>query len=195
MSLLAAGLMLPAAGCFKPSAANIALRKQVQEQSRQIEQLSRQHSADLASLEVQGDGPASRPALSPALAADVFTTHGVRLGRLTRSSQAGAASGGDGLVVHVIPTDDSGDDLKAAGAVTVEAFDLADAGRRVGHWSFTPAQTRAFWNGSGLRYEYVVPCPWPQKPNARELTVKVTFVDALTGRSFSAQQVVSLGGE
>lgn len=181
-------------GCAKPNAANIALRKQVQDQQTQIEQLNRRHAADVANLKALENGPSSAP--SYGAPNDLFTTHGIRLGRLTGPGDFDPASPGiDGLVVHVVPTDDDGDDFKAAGAITVEAFDLTDAGRRVGRWAFTVAQAKPMWNGNGLRYEYVVPCPWQDKPTAKQLTVKVTFVDTLTGRSFDTQQIVALRAE
>ena len=100
--------------------------------------------------------------------------------------------GQDGLKVYVTPYDDDGDDFKAAGTITVEAFDLAVKDAALGRWSFTPAEAKALWNGQALQYEYILPCAWQTKPAHAELTVKVTFVDALTGRSFSEQKLVKI---
>lgn len=172
-------------GCFAPSSANIALRKQVQTQQEEIDQLKRQHAADLADDSVQSGNPAASQPISAAQAQALFTTHGVRLGKLSRADAKG-------LTLHVIPTDDDGQDFKAAGAITVDAFDLTDAGERVGHWEFDATKAKSLWNGSALRYEYVVACPWPQQPSAKEWTVKVTFTDALTGRAFTTQQTIKL---
>src|SRR6478609_6309721 len=88
-------------GCFAPSSANIALRKQVQTQQDEIDRLKRQHAADLADDSVQTGGPAASQPISAALAEGLFTTHGVRLGKLSRADDKG-------LKLHVIPTDDDG---------------------------------------------------------------------------------------
>ncbi|MGC4032479.1 MAG: hypothetical protein QM754_12265 [Tepidisphaeraceae bacterium] len=177
-----------AAGCTKPSAANIALRKQVQDLSAEIEDLKRQHAADLADDAVQPGSHAATQPISAAQADGLFTTHGVRFGRLTQATNAG-------VELHLILTDDDGNDFKAAGAIAVDLFDLSDAGRRVGQWNFDAAATRKMWNGTGLRYEYVVECPWPQPPAGKEWTLKVTFTDALTGRVFTAEQSLALRPE
>ena len=182
LSLLA--LTAFVSGCTSPSAANIKLRKELQDQQAEIDQLKREHAADAAARRaIATTGPSASPALSQDQTAGLFTTHGIRLCRLTGQDDKG-------LVVHLIPTDDAGDDFKAAGSITVEAFDLAAEGKRVGLWEFDAAKARSFWNGTGLRYEYVVPCPWTEKPANSQLTVKVTFTDALTGRVFDTQQVV-----
>ena len=173
-------ISLSAFGCSQPNAVNIALRKQVQDQAEEIERLKRQRAADLAD-NAAATQPATKPALAAGTADSLFTTHGIRLGRLSRATKGG-------LTLHVIPTDDGGDDFKAAGSIAVDAFDLSADGKRVGRWEFDLGATRPLWNGSSLRYEYVVPCPWQQAPSAEKVTVKVTFVDALTGRSFAVQQ-------
>ncbi|MDB5327336.1 MAG: hypothetical protein JWM57_2905 [Phycisphaerales bacterium] len=183
---IAGGMSSVVLGCFAPSSANIKLRKELQAQQVEIDQLKREHAADAAGRRALATtGPSSTAALSPELAAALFTTHGIRLGRLTGQDDKG-------LVIHLIPTDDAGDDLKAAGSITVEAFDLAAEGKRVSAWQFDAAQARSLWNGSGLRYEYVVPCPWTEKPASGQITLKVTFTDALTGRVFDTQQVVAI---
>jgi hypothetical protein len=176
-------LSLALSGCTSPSAANIALRKQVQTQQEEIERLKRQYDAVLADYHVQPGRPPTSQPISADQAQLLFTMHGVRLGKLSRADEKG-------LTLHVIPTDDDGQDLKVAGSIVVDAYDLSDAGQRVGRWEFDAAKARSLWNGNLLRYEYVVPCPWTQPPTANELTVKVTFVDALTGRTFTTQKAI-----
>jgi hypothetical protein len=124
---------------------------------------------------------------------ELFTVAGIKLGRLTGGFDADPQAAGDESIrVHLVPFDSVGDDLKAAGSVVVEAFDLSSDAARVGRWSFDLASTRSAWNSSGLLYEYVLDCPLAGVvvPKSAELTLRVTFTDALTGRSFSAQQLV-----
>ncbi|MGN6504975.1 MAG: hypothetical protein ACTHM6_05370 [Tepidisphaeraceae bacterium] len=180
-------------GCTTPDAANIQLRKQVQSLQDQNQRLQIQHVADQASLKEMQSGttlPTTFPASDFGL---LFTAHGIRLGRLTGGVDLDPAKPGDeALRVSVIPFDEDHDDFKAAGSISVDAFDLDEPNTRIGHWTFSAAQTRDLWNGHGLMYEYVVTCPWQSKPQHSELTVKVTFVDALTGRAFSEQKVVKI---
>jgi hypothetical protein len=38
----------------------------------------------------------------------------------------------------------------------------------------------------------VLTCPWQVVPEHAELTIKITFVDALTGRRFTKQNVIQI---
>lgn len=184
--------MVPGCG-GRPNSANIELRKQVLDLERMLEQLNRQRDADRATIAaLQADRPTTQSLAQDRLD-ELFTVAGIRLGRLTGGFDADPEVAGDESVrVHVVPFDSTGDDLKAAGTVVVEAFDLSSDGTRVGRWSFDLAATRGAWNSSGLLYEYVLDCALAgvAVPSSAELTLRVTFTDALTGRSFSAQQLV-----
>jgi hypothetical protein len=96
------------------------------------------------------------------------------------------------LKVYLIPTDESGDDIKATGTVVIEAFDLAAQDTRVGRWEFSSAQLKPMWNGHGMLYEFIIPCPWQTLPQHEKVTIKVSFTDALTGRTFDAQTIASV---
>jgi outer membrane murein-binding lipoprotein Lpp len=182
------------AGCSKPSGANINLRKQNQELRRQVESLQRQHDADAAALRGQSSTAATAPAISHDQARQLFTVHGIKLGRLTGSADLDPNKPGDeGLKVYVVPLDDQGEKLKAAGSFVVDAFDLAKQGeQRIGHWEFPVDDARKNWFGSALLYEYVLPAAWQTPPEHPEVTLKVTFTDALTGRSFTQQKAIRM---
>ena len=181
-------------GCSAPNSANIALRKQVQDLQDRVVRLDREHAADLATTRASTSRPVGSPDLSPRQLDTLFTVHGVRLGRLTTlaTRPPDAPEGKAVLTVHVIPTDDDGNDLKAAGAIAVQAFDLKHDGHQLVDSRIDADATRKLWNGTGLRYEYVVPCPLDKPPAGTELTVRVTFTDALTGRAFDTQTVVTV---
>jgi len=190
--LLAFSLVLPGCGA-RPNAANIELRKQVMELEQQVEQMRLERDADRATIvSLQSDRPTTQ-SLPQERLDELFTVAGIKLGRLTGGFDADPQQSGDESIrVHVAPFDSSGDDLKASGTVVVEAFDLSSDAARIGRWSFDLAATRSAWNSSGLLYEYVLDCPLSAvaAPKSGELTLRVTFTDALTGRSFSAQQLV-----
>jgi len=87
----------------------------------------------------------------------------------------------------------AGDAIKAAGAFTIEAFDLdVPEHPLVGTWKFSVEQARESWYGKAMLYEYVLTCPWQAGPTHAKLTVKVTFTDALTGLTLTAKQDVTI---
>jgi hypothetical protein len=43
-----------------------------------------------------------------------------------------------------------------------------------------------------MLYTYVLSCPWQSPPKHSDITLKVTFTDALTGRAFTAQKSIKV---
>jgi hypothetical protein len=96
--------------------------------------------------------------------------------------------------VYLKPIDRDGHTLKAAGAVTVQLFDLSEGAARnlLERHDFSVAQAAGHWSGF-LASHYRFDCRWKAgPPTAKELTVRVTFTDYLTGRTFTAQKVVTI---
>lgn len=181
-------------GCGgKPSKANIELRKQNDELQAKIKTLEGERAGDKATIASLQSGATTVPSLSQERVDELFTVTGLKLGSMTGLADLDPAKpGNDGLKIYVVPRDSSNDALKAAGAFTIEAFDLSAKEPRIGAWTFTPAQAKQHWVGLGWLYEYVLPCPLETMPDAKELTIKVTFTDALTQRVFTEQKVVPL---
>ncbi len=189
-------------GCGRPSAANIELRRQNQELRDQLDALERQREADLATIRLLEGSRETLPTLPQERLDRLFTTHSLRFGRLTGGARLNRdASVDDALKVYVVPLDAARDELKAAGSFTVEAFDLAQPeSPLVGRWTFDTEEAKKHWYGDALLYEYVLPCPLERAPAHEELTLRVTFVDELTQRTFEAQKIVRVtirpsGGE
>jgi len=174
-------------GCAQPNAANVALRKEIDELHAKVDDLNRRHAADEATIAGLRSGSTTAPSLPEDRIAQLFTTHGLTFGRLTGVQE-------QTLKVYVCPSDDSGQTLKAAGAFEIDAFNLSQSGEtRIGHWTFDVAQARENWYGQGMLYTYVLKCPLEKSPPANtELTIRVTFTDALTGRKFNAQRQVQV---
>lgn len=180
-----------------PSQVNIKLRKENATLREKIKALETKGEADQRMIAGLREQSPTVPTLPPDRLAKLFTTHGLKLGRLTGGWDAKPREPGDeGLVVHVAPVDEAGDAIKAAGSFVVEAFDLAAPGKgetRVARWDFDLAATRRSWRGVLLDYNYVLECPWQERPPAHaELTLKVTFVDELTQVPFHVQQTVTV---
>ncbi len=192
MTFVAAAALGLVAGCGSPSAANTELRKQNQQLQARVDTLTGQHDRDAAAVKAV---EASRPTV-PTLAADrlerLVTTHGLEFGRLTGGDNPDTVVGPDTMLkVYVVPTDGQGTPIKAAGAFTVEAFDLDSPSHPlVGTWRFSLEQARDLFFDRFSLYTYVLPCPWQTVPAHPDLTVKVTFDDELTGGRFAGQTQV-----
>ena len=188
--VLTLGLLLAAVGCNTPDAANITLRKQNQQLQQQVDDLTAQHARDGATLAAEVRDRPTVPSLPQDRLDRLVTVQGLQFGRLTGGDNPNSVIGPDTLLdVYVVPVDGQGTAVKAAGAFTVEAFDLA---RRsgpplVGTWQFPLARSRDLFFDRLGQYTYVLPCPWQTIPPHPDLTVRVTFDDELTGRRFVAQ--------
>jgi hypothetical protein len=180
-------------GCGSPNQANIALRKQIQTLQTQVNELQVQHQGDQRTIQGLRDRSGYLPTLPAARLDELFTTHGLEFGRLTGGADLDPAKPGDeGFVVYIVPTDQAGEKLKAAGSFDIEAFDLAEPKNPLlGHWHFDLQQSKDTWTGALLQYNYVLTCPWQNKmPRHPDITVKVKFFDELTQTPFVAQKVI-----
>ena len=169
------------------NSANIKLRKENQDLRDKVASLERQAQAAEAAIRSHEEKAGTLPTLPRERLANLFTTHDIKLGRLTGGADLDSKRPGqEGLKVYVTPIDGSGDPLKAAGAFTVEAFDLSREGRaRIGTWTFDLAEARRHWTSVLNRYNYVLPCPWQDPPSGGSLHVEVKFLDELTQSAFT----------
>ncbi|MGB7156918.1 MAG: hypothetical protein WBD40_02560 [Tepidisphaeraceae bacterium] len=182
------------AGCRSPSKANIELRKQNAALRDDVASLKLAHEDDLAAIKQLESRATTVPVLPHERLSTLFTAHGLKLGKLTGGWDADRETPGDeGLQIFVVPTDQDGDELKAAGSFVVEAFDLTKSGEtRLGRWEVSSEQAAKKWLGNALQYGYIIELPWQEAPTGDEVTVRVTFTDELTGRAFDAQRVVQI---
>lgn len=186
-------LALVMTGCGSPNPANIALRKQIQTLQTQVNELQVQHQGDQRTIQGLRDRSGYLPTLPAARLDELFTTHGLEFGRLTGGADLDPAKPGDeGFVVYIVPTDQAGEKLKAAGSFDIEAFDLAEPkDPLLGHWHFDLQQSKDTWTGALLQYNYVLTCPWQNKmPRHPDITLKVKFFDELTQTPFVAQKLI-----
>ena len=189
-----AGLVMLLPGCGSPSGANIYLRKQNQQLQSSVDDLTAQHKRDVSALAAAEAGRPTVPTLPPDRLDRLFTTHALEFGRLTGGDNPDTVIGPDTMLkVYVAPIDGQGMAIKAAGAFTVEAFDLGSPDHPlIGTWRFPVAQSRDLFYDRFSLYTYVLPCPWQTVPPHPDLTVRVTFDDELTGRRFVNQTQVKV---
>ena len=191
-SLIACALAL--AGCGSPNKANIKLRKQNHALQTEVNRLKRAEEGHAATIRAMEANATTVPSLPVERVDRLFTTHGLKLGRLTGAADLDPNSPGDeGFKVYVVPTDQDGHNLKAAGSFVVEAFDLVSGGEtRLGRWEFSLEKTKQLWYGAAMSYGYVLPAPWQTIPRGSEITIRATFTDELTGRQFTAQRPIKV---
>src|ERR1700722_13731191 len=88
-------IFLSSSGCSSPSAANIELRKQNQQLGEQIDSLKRQHETDQATITGLQGGATTVPSLPQDRLDQLYTTHGLRFGRLTGGANLDSKKRGD----------------------------------------------------------------------------------------------------
>jgi outer membrane murein-binding lipoprotein Lpp len=181
------------AGCGGPNQANIQLRKDKQQLSAQVDQLNRQHAADTATIQALQATNAVQTLPDNRLS-ELYTVAGLRLGKLTGGFHPDPNAVGDTMLkVYVVPTDQDGDPIKAAGAFHIELFDLAQAkDNRIGTWDFNVQAAHANWYSQVFMYTYVFSCPWQTPPANSSLLARITYTDALTGRVFTVDRDITV---
>jgi hypothetical protein len=195
-----AGLFALAAGAgcsSRPNASNIVLRKENQGLTEQVADLQR-HNAGLEAQLTAAQAGKTTPQLPEARLEKLFTVHGLQFGRLTGGYSPDPSRPDEMLKVYVVPTDETGQGIKAAGTFKVELFDLAEPDTHLGEWDFSVEQARADWYDQSFiytLYTYVLSCPWQTPPRHDKLTMRVTFTDELTGRVFTVDRDVTVKTE
>lgn len=181
-------------GCGSPSKANIALRKENQELTARVQALEIARKADAAALRAAEQSKGTLQMLPKERLDRLFTATDLKIGRLTGGVRTNPnSSSDDAIKVYVVPTDQTGDEVKLAGSFLIEAFDLNEPNSPlVGRWEFSTDEARTHWYGDALLYEYVLTCPLKTIPRHESLTIHVQFTDELTQRTLEAQRVIKL---
>ncbi len=191
-TLVLSACVLPA-GCAGEDPA-IALRRDLIETRDQLRQARdenallreqiRQRDAQIAGLQALG---------GEARLARLFPVQRVRIGNYSTGIARGEEPADSGVKVLLEPLDAAGNSMKAAGDVTIQLYDLAaPPGENLLHEDRFPAEEIANkWTSGLFSQYYVFECFWGQKaPRHDQITVRVVFLDVLTGKSFTDQKVV-----
>ncbi len=181
-------------GCSRPNVASIKVRKDNQKLQEDVTNLQRELEGSKASIRALESRATTVPVLPGAQLDQLFTTHELKFGRGTGPSDLdGLQAGDEGLKVQVAPIDQTGQAIKAAGSFKIDAFDLAQADHpQIGHWEFTSEEAGKNFYSMLTLYTYVLPLPWQQLPKHKDITLRVTFNDRLTHRTFAAEKVVTV---
>jgi hypothetical protein len=124
----------------------------------------------------------------------LYTVQRIQLGNFTGGVNTDSVPGDDAVKVYIEPIDQYGSVVKTPGQLTVELYDLAAPAdqNRLGIVQLgVEAVGRAWFGGFGA-YHFSVVCPFTTRPDHDEITVRVEFIDYLTGKTFTAQKVVKV---
>ena len=177
-----------------------ALVRQLQQESDGLRLDLNECTQQLADRDAQIDVLRRRVDQQPLLQSididDLFVVDRIELISRTGGADFDGQPGDDGVIVYVRPLDSDGDVLKVAGQITVQLIDLTTPGqpRSLATYVFNKREQLAQnWYGGMLTDHFTLRCVFPPKVRpSREVHVRVTFLDFLTGREFSASRDVTL---
>jgi hypothetical protein len=172
-----------------------AVSRQVEEltgQKAELENRLEQAHKENEGLKKQMEALAGLPGDKKAEA--VYSLKAVKIGRYTNLYDEDKNGTKETLIVYVQPIDETGDVIKAAGAVDVQLWDLnkPSAEALVSQRSVAPNELRRMWVDAiamtGYRLTYDVGGKVEKFDSP--LTVKVTFTDYLSGKVFTEQKTI-----
>ncbi|MBN2019412.1 MAG: hypothetical protein JW749_04235 [Sedimentisphaerales bacterium] len=181
------------------------------EGSNQIEQL-KEHNAQLQVRLEQEYGEKEQLkkqiALLQGLPAEkkteaIYNLKEVKIGKYTNiyeKDDEPNTAGKEKLIVYLQPIDETGDSIKAAGEVSVQLWDLKkkESEALVGQWMVKPAGLKKMWLNSAFSSSYrlvfdvstIVKKAGTTGKSRYEMTVRITFTDYLSGRTFTDQKAI-----
>ncbi len=190
-ALLLAALAFTTAGCLGSRSGEVAeLAEQIVSRDRHISELKRQLSSEEALAADRLAQIRQLQALGPKRIEKLFHVNRIQLATYTGGYDTDETRGDEGVNVYLEPIDAHGSVIKAAGSVKIQLFDLAAAPSRhlIGEYIFGVDELSKHWYGGALTYYFRFECPWRTGPPAHaEVTVRVVFVDYLTGKELTAQ--------
>jgi hypothetical protein len=190
--------LVSAAGCNQDSAAIRHLSEQVDSLKADVDHCTQELADRDALIAALRKRIKRNPTLEQINLKDLFVVDRIELVSLTGGADYDNQPGDDGITVYVRPLDKDGDVLKAAGEFTIQFYDLTTVGhpREIGIYVFDDRATlEKCWYGGLLTNHYTFKCPFGPaalKSRAREIHLRVTFLDWLTGRMFNTSKTVEI---
>lgn len=193
-SLFALAAILAAGGCQlidepkklqdELAKSTAALNEAKNENKRLAEQVRRQDERILSLM-----------ALGEKRLEKLYYVTSIALGDYTGGISTDGSDWHDAVKVFLLPTDQDGAVLKAAGSVKIQLYDLAAASDQnlIGECEYGIDEVRKHWSSGFLTYHFSFVCPWKKGLRPHEdVTVRVEFVEYLTGKHLTAQKVVKV---
>ncbi len=132
--------------------------------------------------------------LSPNRLKKLFVVDRIELSRYTGGVDTNKKPGHDAIKVMIKPLDKAGSVIKSAGAMKIQLFDLADKPdkRLLAEYNYPVEKIGKHWAGGFMANHYSFMCSWKKPPANQKITVRVEFIDHLTGKTFTTQKLVVL---
>jgi hypothetical protein len=189
------------AGCSGTSLSRDEQIQQLMAKDRRLQEELHAAQEKIAALTASG----AQPRAAPATVEDPFRAVAVRFGRYTGVVDENRPPADQRLRVILEPLDATGDVVKRAGSLELEAFERAPAagpaapaaaapGERLYHiWTFSMDDLRQTWLSGLGSYGYVLKLPWPEArpPAGQALHLKARF-RTLAGQVLEAETEVPL---
>ncbi len=125
---------------------------------------------------------------------DIHSIERVEITRYTNLYDKNDDGKMDTLIVYLKPSDAQADVIKASGEVDVELWDLSKAGAeaQLGKWHIKPEELKKLWFATLVTINYRLTFDVTGKIEKYDepLTVKVTFTDHLSGKTFNEQKAI-----
>lgn len=196
-----AGLVLTAmmAGCDGNAPQLEAIRAERNQAQQQVKDCQKEVAAIKEELAVRDKQIEILQALGPKRLEKLYHITSITLGNYTGGYDSDGKPGGgqpgdDSIKVFMEPRDQTGSVIKAAGEVTIQVFDLAqpEGKNKIAECKWSSEELDKTWSGGFGVYHFGLLCPWKERPRHEDLTVRVVFVDYLTGREHAAQKAVKV---
>jgi len=127
----------------------------------------------------------------------IYHLKSIKIGRFTNfydEDKTPGATGKKNLVVYVEPIDETGDFIKASGAIDVQLWDLnkKESEARLAQWRVEPNEIKTLWLGGIFSSDYRLSFDAAEIVDKfdKPLTVKVNFTDYLSGATFTEQFII-----
>jgi hypothetical protein len=118
----------------------------------------------------------------------------IKIGRRTNLYDKDEDGKNEKLIVYLQPTDRQGDTIKAPGSVDVQLWDLSRQPKDalLGKWHVEASEVNKLWFATMVSSNYRLMFDISEMIDSikQPLTLRVTFVDHLSGRVFKEEKVI-----
>jgi len=194
-SVIMACALITAFGCESTTASKSSLSQQAQQLTtqkadvqKQLEQAQRENERLKKQIDTLSNLPGDKRAEA------LYHLQAVKIRRYTNLYDEDKDGTKETLIVYVQPADETGDIIKAAGAVDVQLWDLdkKESEALLAQWRIEPNELKRQWFNSLLagNYRLKFDVAGVVAKFDKPLTVKIAFTDYLSGRAFTDQFIL-----
>lgn len=187
-------LLLSLAGCGPSQKQFDQARSELFDANEQLRQAREENAALGQTLSGQQQQIQTLQNLGERRLERLYIVQRIDIGRYSTGQDTDQKPGDDAVKVFVVPYDQQGSAIKAAGAVKIELYDLGAPQEQnlLARCSYDVQQTAEHWYSGFAAYHYSFVCQFDRPPSQTQVTVRVEFTDYLTGKTFIQQRAVNV---